>query len=400
MRIAVFVAILIIAFAPPAAGQAKVPPRPIVGDANSAQAYFRAGVLDLDRSPETAADAFYWANRIEPTWPEALYLRRVAFLRADEYRLIKYFQGDKKARREMEGADSLLFRARMIEPFLAQQQDKPLMIHYFRAAIERDVKSRNPNVSEGELQFAIGGYIRDLMTPESSNHGMAGWLAFSENRFEDALAHYAKAIGKKHQSPAMHDDRATIFYLTQRYDSAASELRHAIDEMKTEEKKEDVVIYRPKALLHYRLAFVFLKANRPDSGRAALTRALEEDLAFYPAHITLGSLALATGDTVAAVQEMGLAVQLGPNDPYPYMRHADLSIAVGEFDAAIASLTKVVALEPLYARPHLLLGRSAEGKKVPAEAVEHYRRFVALAARDDRDGGFARERLQALGRVP
>ena len=229
---------------------------------------------------------------------------------------------------------------------------------------------------------------------------MAGWLAFSESRFDEALVHYAKAIGKKHQNPGLHDDRATIFYLTQRYDSAASELRHAIDEMKKEEKKETAVIYRPKALLQYRLAYVFLKANASDSGKAALMRALEEDLAFYPAHITLGSLALATGDTTAAVQEMGLAVELGPNDPYPYMRHADLSLAVGDFAAAETSLTKVVALEPLYARPHFLLGRAAEGRKVPAEAAEHYRRFLMLASRDDREAIVARDRIKALGGAP
>lgn len=112
--------------AAPSVGQPKAPRRPAVADPNSAQAYFRAGLLDLDRDPEAAADALYWVNRLEPTWAEALYLRRVVFLRADDYRLIKYFQRDKKARREMEGADSLLFRARMIEPFLPQQYDKAL----------------------------------------------------------------------------------------------------------------------------------------------------------------------------------------------------------------------------------------------------------------------------------
>lgn len=262
------------------------------------------------------------------------------------------------------------------------------------------MKSRNPNVSEGELQFAINGYINDLLTESTNDHAMAGWLAFSESRFDAALSHYAKAIGKKHQSPDLHDDRATIFYLTQRYDSAASELRRTVDEMKKEEKKEDAVIYRPKALLQYRLAYVFLKSNAADSAKAALMRALEEDLAFYPAHVTLGSLALATGDTAAAVAEMGLAVQLGPNDPFPYMRHADLSIAVGDFEAATTSLTKVVSLEPYFAAPHFQLGRAAEAKKSPSEATEHYKKFLTLAARNDRDVANARARLAAIAGAP
>lgn len=138
MRTVLACAIMITTFLAPAAGQAKVPRRPIVGDANSALAYYRLGLEEIERRPEAAADALYWANRIEPTWAEALYLRRVALLRSDEYQLIKYYQGDKKARRELEGADSLLFRARMMEPFLAQQHDKPMLIHYLRAATARD----------------------------------------------------------------------------------------------------------------------------------------------------------------------------------------------------------------------------------------------------------------------
>ena len=397
MRTALALVLAAVWIASPVVAQSKVPRRPAVLDSNDARAFYRAGLQDLPRDAEKAQASLYWATRLQPTWAEALYLRRITELRSDEYRLIRYFQRDKKVRREMQGADSLLFRARMIEPFLVQEHDKDLLVHYFTAAIERNMKSANPNANPGEVRFAVTEYIRDLLQPNARNPSMAGWLAFSERRYPEALDYYAKAIGKKHENPELHDDRATMFYLLQRYDSAASELRHAVDEMKKEEKKEDAVIYRPKAMLHYRLAYVFLKTEQADSAKAALTRALEEDLAFYPAHVTLASLALAAGDTAAAGREMSLAVELQPNDPYPYMRHADLAFTMQSYDAAATSLNKVIVLEPYFAEPHRLLGLVAEAQQKPAEAVEHYRRFLLLTTHDDRDASAIREKIKSLG---
>src|SRR5262249_52680166 len=146
-----------------------------------------------------------------------------------------------------------------------------------------------------------------------------------------------------------------------------------------------------------RLSVVLMKLNDVAGSKEALSHALEEDLAFYPAHVLLASIALAATDTATAVQEMDLAVQLHPDEAYPYMRQADLSIAIGKPEVAKVALTKVVALEPFYAQPHFLLGQIAESAKQTEEARTHYRGFLARAAKDNRDTDIARTRLQALG---
>ncbi len=396
---AIVLALAVIGAGVPVAAQKKPPRRPAAADSNDARAYYRAGLVDMEKDAEQAEASLYWATRLQPTWAQALYLRRVTELRADDYTLVRYYQGDRKARRAMQGADSLLYRARMIEPFLLLEHDRDLLVHYLETAITADTKTRNPNANAGELRYAVTNYIRELMQEDNRNHVMAGWLAFSERRYPEALDHYAKAIGSKHESPGLHDDRATMFFVLKQYDSAAAELRHAVNEMKKEEKKEDAVIYRPKALLDYRLAHVFLMADKTDSAKAALGRALEEDLAFYPAHITLASMALAHGDSAGAKGEMDLAVQLQPTDPYPFMRHADLAIALHDYDQAAASLKSVIALEPFFAEPHRLLGLVAEAQKNTTDAIEHYRRFLSLTVRDDRAASVLRDRIKQLGGV-
>ncbi|MBL8987458.1 MAG: tetratricopeptide repeat protein [Gemmatimonadetes bacterium] len=389
-------ALVLLALAAPVAAQKQPSRKQAVSDSNDAREYYRVGLFDLSKDPPKAAASLYWATRLQPTWAQALYLRRIAELRADDYVLVRYFQGDKKVRKAMAAADSLLYRARMIEPFLLQEHDKDLLVAYIEAALMREIRVSNPSASVGEVRYAVSSYIQDL-TSSSRDPGLAGWLAFSDRRYPEALNHYARAIGKQHKNPDYHDDRATIFFVLKQYDSAAAELRHAVDEMKKEEKKETAVIYRPKALLQYRLAHVFLMTNRIDSAKAALGRALEEDLAFYPAHLTLAAMAVATGDSAAAKGEMDLAVQLEPGDAYPFMRHADLAAALRDYEAAAVSYGKVIALEPYYADPHRLLGEVEEARNRPAEAIEHYRRYLSMAVRGDRDLAAIRERIRALG---
>lgn len=57
------------------AGAQKVPKRPKLfagADTNSWYAYYQLGVQSLDKRPEQADAAFYWAMRLNPTVPEPM----------------------------------------------------------------------------------------------------------------------------------------------------------------------------------------------------------------------------------------------------------------------------------------------------------------------------------------
>jgi tetratricopeptide (TPR) repeat protein len=377
--------------------QSAQPKRPqaVTADTNSARHYYQYALSLIDSKPKEAGDALYWALKLAPGWAEALYARRVALLRSDERLLVKYIQANTKARRQFRGVDSLLSRARMIEPFLYQDLDKDMLMHYFRAAIEQDVRRNNSSVNPGELQYAIDQYARDMMRPDGDPN-FTGWLAFSEHRLPEALALYAKAIGKKHDKPEIHDTRATIFYLMGQYDSAAAELRHAMAELKKDEDKELQILYQPKAMLLHRLGYTMLRKNDVEAARQAFAGALEEDLSFYPAHLMLASLALTARDTATAMQEMQLAVELNPAEATPYLRQADLLFALGQYEAATTALRRIVAMEPYWAAPHLQLALAAEKLGKPDEALQHYKNYLARAGREDQRATSVRERIRAL----
>src|SRR5690348_18430900 len=78
--------------------QDRAPDRPRLetsADTNDAYAYYNLGLAKLDRDPDKAADAFYWAARLNPGWAEAYYARRVALLLKDPRRPLRYRDGDK-----------------------------------------------------------------------------------------------------------------------------------------------------------------------------------------------------------------------------------------------------------------------------------------------------------------
>jgi len=67
------------------------PKLPAGVDTNNAQVYYDLGLEQIQRDPEKAADAFYWATRINPVWADAYYARRCALLLTDKYRFQRYY---------------------------------------------------------------------------------------------------------------------------------------------------------------------------------------------------------------------------------------------------------------------------------------------------------------------
>jgi Tfp pilus assembly protein PilF len=376
----------------------KRPRLPAGADSSDPLTNYRYGLTVIDADPRAAEAAFYWALRLSPSWAEALYARRIAVLRSDEHRMLRYMRADRAAARELRWADSLMYRARLLDPFIFQDLDRGFLQHYLRTLVTDDLRRSGYNANSADLRGEIDIFV-DRQLASQANVALRAWMAFSTRELQTSADLYGTLVGKK-ANPDAREDRATVLYLLQRYDSAAVELEKAIEEFGARDRKQEIPLYRPKALLYHKLGLARTKENKIDAAKEAFAKALEEDLSFYPAHITLANIALAAGDTATAVQELDLAVQLGPNEVMPYMRYAELLIHVGRDDQAIAPLKKVIESEPYYAPPKFRLARILDKKGDTAGALAQYTAYLATSPRIDDTRAVAQQRVKALSASP
>jgi Tfp pilus assembly protein PilF len=370
----------------------KEPGRPKLGadaDTNDAGAYYRFGVSQIDGSPQDAADAFYWAIRLDPTVAEGYYARWAALHLSDKYRLVAYYQRDKKTMRSVEvrQLDSLRLRAMSMNPYLYRKFEKIMFQHY----LESYIQQQYPGVDQAELSFELRKMLGQG-GPETKAIN-----AYTSGNFPYALEEYAAAMNGYRDQSYLHAERGRIFYMLGAYDSAATELTLAVKQMRAYDKDEVVFIYESKALYEESLGMIAEKQGRPDSAREAYGRALLEDLSFAPAHLKLGAIDLAKGDTAAAINEFDVAAQVQPNDgviAYLYGRTLLLSAR----DAlALEQLKRAATLEPYYAEPRFLLALIYDNSDYKEDAIANYTEFVRMTRKSDARIAKAKERMAALG---
>jgi len=385
------------------AAEPKRPRFTVTRDSNSAGAYYYHGLSVLDRHPQEAADAFYWASRLEPDWAEPYFARRVALHLSNGFRLRDYVYGDPRARSspERRQADSLALHARLLDPFLYRRLDRRLLERALDDFV-RDV-SREVEIRTGE---------RPDLLPIRLNPGriagrdpdMAAWLAYTDGDFRDALAYYAQAIKHDAKAYELHSGRADVFYLVTQYDSALAELSTMLGQMRTLDDKHLVPFYDSKAFLEYQVGQVHVMRGDLDAARAAYERALTEDMSFYMAHAALGNLALVRHDTATALGEYAQAVDLAGGEPGLRYRYGVALFETSKFAAAADQFRKAVELDPYYAKPYFPLAYILEGSGEDAAAIAAYERFARSApAADSGRVAVARERiaeLRALSAAP
>ncbi|HZI23194.1 MAG TPA: tetratricopeptide repeat protein [Gemmatimonadales bacterium] len=375
------------------AQSAKAPKRPrleVGADTNYAPTYYAYGISVLEKDPVTAADAFYWASRIDPTWAQPLYARRIALLISNPRFLVGYMNGTRRYvdSKEARSLDSLELHALMLDPFLVRELDRQLIVAFVRALFEVDPA----NAESVRLDYFIEKYMRN----DASNR-IRALMAIAEGRVPDALDLYRKAVSEdRDAAAAIHVERARAFHMLGNDDSTRAELTAALERLR---KKEDkfVYVYESKALLEQCVGLTYEMKAQFEPAREAYGRALQEDLSYYPAHIRLGAVALATGDTTTALSEMDLAVQIKGDDPWVRATYGATLAQTGRAADAAVQLQKAVALEPFYPGPYYLLGRLSEALGKPADAAEAYRNYLAHASTRDVRVADVRQRLGALG---
>jgi tetratricopeptide (TPR) repeat protein len=351
MRRSFWLVFALLAVLVPAVGAQKKPKEPkrpnVGGDKNDAESYYRWGIQQMDKYPDDAADAFYWAIRLEPGTPDYYYARWAALHLMDKDRLVAYYRQDNKTLRsaDVRQIDSLRLHAMQLNPYLYRRFER-IMVD---KAFERLVLQKYPNVDQAELVDAI----RDL-----HQHGDAGQKAvdaYSNGNFPYALQEWAADLPSWKNKAYPHSERARIFFLLGGYDSAQAEFTSAMKELEASDKNSLVFIYDSKELYQQSLGMIAEKLGNQDAAREAYGKALEEDLSYAPAHMALSMLDLAKHDTAAALSEMETANQVAPNDGYIAFVYGRTLLFAAKDQQALEQMKRSVSLEPYYAEPHVFL---------------------------------------------
>jgi len=380
----------------PAAAQRLGPPPPrpknAVADTNDARAYFDFGVSVFETQPTDAASAFYWAARIDPGMADALYGRRAALLMSNVGLRETFIRGGKRARdsKELRALDSLYLRALNLNPLLFRRLDRRLLQGHIVQSMEREIQRSGGNVSRSEIDYYVEGWLKDA-GPE-----YRAWMAYADGRFAYALSNYALAAKGARFKAGIRIERGRIFGMTGQLDSAITQFRLALTEMRSRDTKDLVYFYDSKALFEHTIATLLEQQDSIVAAREGYGKALQEDLAFYPAHLRLGLLALGTKDTATALSELDLAVQIAGDEPFLRYVYGWALASAGKQDDGVTQLRKAVELEPYYAMPHLALGQLAEQRGDGKAAQTAYSAFLARASQKDLQRKFAETRLREV----
>lgn len=338
-----------------------------VTDTNDAQAYYDAGLRNFRDDPDYAADAFYWAARLNPGWADPLYGRRAAVLTQRRTLLNALMSGNRR-KPELKSLDSLLARAYMLNPFLYRRLDRQLFLNWL---------TDGDRQAQGELTYEINVAISK--SPPSTQ----AWFAYSEGNFQKALDQYARAIGQEKETASLHLERARILGMRNEVEPAVAEFQLALQELRQKDEKSLVVLYDSKAMAEFSVATLLEGAGDAQKAKEAYGSALQEDLSYYPAHMRLGLLALSQSDTAAAVSELAMAAELAANDPFIHYMNGWVLARTKHPQEAVAELKKATALEPYYALPNLILATQYEVLEKAPEAMASYERFLQLASAGD-----------------
>jgi tetratricopeptide (TPR) repeat protein len=368
----------------------KEPRRPKLAagaDTNDAHAYYDFAIGVLSDDAQKAADALYWSTRIDPSWADPYYARRVALLLVDPTRFTRYSSGDARAQEDARAIDSLYYRALTINPFVSQRLDRKLLDGMIDELARRSGNSGNARFA---MELAMQRW------PPS----MRARLAYGDGKLDEALILYTLAIEKNQKSVSLRLDRARLLFEADRPEQSLIDLNGVLEELRKSDQKDLIFVYRSKALTEHGIAVVQQRLGNVSAAKEAYGRALQEDLSYYPAHLQLALIALDQKDTVTALAEMDLATQLRPDDAAAQYLYGYALVRAGKANAAIEHLKRANQLDPVYAAPKLIYARILQSADFKEEAIAAYKEFLALAARNDPNRAAAQSNLAALETSP
>ena len=311
------------------------------------------GMLDRGRA-DSAAAAFFWASRLDPTMAHPYYARSVALLLTYARQVQQIFTNDiwvptgTIPRWRAEIIDSLRREALSRDPFLA-------------ARYEHLLTGRPPIALLATVgDEAVRGYwLYDI-----------GETAMADSLLGVALA---KEPGRAH----LREIRARAEYDLGRYDSAAVQLRILLDTLSHRDSSSRALAYTSKEMIYYALGYTHAQRGDTAAARLAFESAIGENAAFYPAHARLATLAVKRSDGATAVRELGLATELAPDDPSLRLFYGAALLDAGSAGRAAVELLKAIDLDPYFAKPYFFLGKAHEARADAARAADAYEEYAS-----------------------
>lgn len=353
-------------------------------DTNDARAYYDFGVANLRHEPWKAAAAFYWASRLEPGWSDPFYAQRVAGLLARENILIGYLEGVRSVvvSRDAQRLDSLEYQAQRLNPFFVRGLDETLFAGYVMGRYKR-TRSRQGELPLDPADRSEVEFLVDQVLRSGANAYLRAALAASRGRVIEALEFNRQLLSQVGDKGEIHADRAKLFYRIGSYDSALVELQAAAVELRHLDTTRLIRVYVSQELMEHAIGLIHEAAGDTAAARQAYGRALQENLGYAPAHALLAGLDLAAGDRARALSEFDVAVEVAPTDAPLRVAYGVLLAKTGRRDDAVIQLRRAAELEPFYAMPHYVLGYVGELQGNREEALAGYRGFLARASARD-----------------
>jgi tetratricopeptide (TPR) repeat protein len=373
----------------------RTPRRPrLSGDAdtNDAVSYFQLGAERLERNPGSAADAFWWAARLDPLSAQVWYGQYQAQLARDPSRYVRYVLREQRALQvpEVLAIDSLRLRAIALDPFFRRGLEEPLLKSYARESTPRDqFMGRGDAISDPEQVAQMERYFRE------TDPYLAGVFSYTHGELRDAVRYWGNALAS-HEHDWMWAERGQAFVEMRQMDSARANFTHAIDRARSGTGDEIHHVWETPAAYQVALGRVLEDTRNWAAARDAYQNATAANTAYYPAWLRLGILGLRTGDSAGAVEALKRALELQHDD---YFAHVTLGAALGnrgDRDSSLAHLRRATAIEPWASGGWLLLGRALDAANDSTQAVASYQKYLALAPRNDPARLVAVRRIEVL----
>lgn len=360
-------------------GAQELPRRPKLPDGqdtNNAINYYKLGHAVLGSDARKAADAFYWASRVDPVWAAPVYARGAAILLGrSDMELTNYLTAkDNNGRKSFHEIDSISYLAQLKNAFVDRTIDaitiNAWLLRYSKGGFGIRDAGRYDKRFEAWAQTALGNY------PTASKI------------LQDQVRRYPADLELRWM-------QTRNYFAAGQYDSARVAMKTTLDLIRHSEA--NVLGWMPHAYVEYAVGSLYAVSAQWDSARAAYERSVLDDLAFYPAHRDLGRLRLIAGDTAGAMAEFNEAAGLAPTEVGILYELGSLLMKKGKVDSASKLLKLAISEEPWYAAPYLPLGVIFESSGYKEEAIQHYKSFLARAAQGNPQIAIAQRRLAAAG---